>query len=211
MSDRQKPASDVDDPQRAGAKQPERFDAHRADKLDDPSRFEYLPPDAIVSQLDLPTGALLVDFGAGTGAFAIRLAQARPDVSVVALDEQPAMLDRLRAKPQAQTLANLCTVLPDELPSLAGRADRVLALNVLHELGDAALTSLAALLAPNGFALFIDWNAEADRPVGPPRDHVYGPAEAVERLERLGFSAQLLPSLRYHYVLRAKPRSITRD
>ncbi len=211
MSDRRKPVSEVDDPQRSGAKQPERFDAHRADKLDDPSRFEYLPPDAILSLLDLPTGAFLVDFGAGTGAFAIRLAQARPDVSVVALDEQPAMLDRLRAKPQAHTLANLRAVLPDELPCLAGRADRVLALNVLHELGDAALASLAGLVAPNGFALFIDWNAEADRPVGPPRDHVYSPREAVERLERLGFTAQSLPSLPYHYVLRAKPRSATRD
>jgi SAM-dependent methyltransferase len=211
MSDRHKPASELDDPQRSGAKQPERFDAHRADKLDDPSRFEYLPPDAILSLLDLPTGALLVDFGAGTGAFAIRLAQARPDVSVVALDEQAAMLERLRAKPQAQTLANLRAVLPDELPRLAGRADRVLALNVLHELGDAALASLAGLLGQNGFALFIDWNSEADRPVGPPRDHVYGPAEAVDRLERLGFTVQLLPSLLYHYVLRAKPRAATRD
>lgn len=207
MSERQKPVSELDDPQRAGARQPERFDAHRADKLDDPSRFEYLPLDAILSLLDLPTGALLVDFGAGTGAFAIRLAQARPDVSVIALDEQPAMLDRLRAKPQAQSLANLRAVLPDELPRLASRADRVLALNVLHELGDAALASLAGLLAPNGFALFIDWNAEAERPVGPPRDHVYSPREAVERLDRLGFSAQLLPPLRYHYVVRAKLRS----
>ena len=207
MSERQKPVSELDDPQRAGARQPERFDAHRADKLDDPSRFEYLPLDAILSLLDLPTGALLVDFGAGTGAFAIRLAQARPDVSVIALDEQPAMLDRLRAKPQAQSLANLRAVLPDELPRLASRADRVLALNVLHELGDAALASLAGLLAPNGFALFIDWNAEAERPVGPPHDHVYSPREAVERLDRLGFSAQLLPPLRYHYVVRAKLRS----
>jgi SAM-dependent methyltransferase len=194
----------VDDPQRAGAKQPERFDAQKADRLDDPSRFEYLPPEKIAALLDLPPGGTLVDFGTGTGTFAIRVAQARPDVTVVALDEQPEMLERLRAKPAAKSLENLRPVLPDQVPALCGRADRVLALNVLHELGDDALAALGSLLSAGGFVIFIDWNAEVERPVGPPRDHVYGPREAVERLERQGYSAEVLEAMPYHYVLRAR-------
>jgi SAM-dependent methyltransferase len=197
----------VDDPQREGAKQPERFDAHKADRLDDPSRFEYLPPEKIVALLDLPRGSTVVDFGTGTGTFAIRVAQARPDVTVVALDEQPEMLDRLRAKPEATSLANLRPALPDQLPGLRGRADRVLAMNVLHELGDDALAALGSLLGPEGFVIFIDWNAEVDRPVGPPKDHVYGPREAAERLERHGYSTEILDPMPYHYVVRARPRS----
>lgn len=207
MHDDPKHGAHVDDPQREGAKQPERFQPHKADRLDDPSRFEYLPPEKIVALLDLPRGSTVVDFGTGTGTFAIRVAQARPDVTVVALDEQPEMLDRLRAKPEAASLANLRPALPDELPGLRGRADRVLAMNVLHELGDDALAALGSLLGPEGFVIFIDWNAEVDRPVGPPRDHVYGPREAAERLERHGYSAEILEPMPYHYVVRARPRS----
>lgn len=195
----------VDDPRRAGAKQPGRFDPHRADRLDDASRFEYLSPDRVIELLDAPAGATIVDFGTGTGTYAIRLAAARPDVTVVALDEQPEMLDRLRAKPEAQELRNLRPGLPEQLPSLRGSADRVLALNVLHELGDDALGTLRGLLKPEGFALFIDWNAEVDRPAGPPRDHVYGPREGADRLARFGFSVESLEPLRYHYALRARP------
>lgn len=192
------------DPHRAGAKQPERFDPHRADRLDDASRLDYLPPEKIFRWLDPPQDALVVDFGAGTGTFAILLARSRPDVSVIALDEQPEMLERLQAKPEVQHLQNLRPELPEVLASLRGRADRVLAMNVLHELGDEALEALGALLKPDGSALFIDWNAEVDRPVGPPRDHVYGPREGSERLVGFGFSVEPLEPLPYHYVLRAR-------
>jgi len=199
------PATPVDDPSRAGAKQPERFDPHRADKLDDTAHLEYLPPERVLELLDPPQGALIVDFGAGTGTYAIRLAQARPDVTVIALNEQPEMLARLWAKSEAKSLGNLRPALPDEIPQLRGRADRVLALNVLHELGEDALETLGALLGVEGFALFIDWNAEADRPVGPPRDHVYAPREAAARLERFGLAVENLEPFRYHYLLRARP------
>lgn len=193
------------DSARAGAKQPGRFDPSRADRLDDPSRFQYLPPERLLALLDPPAGGLMVDFGAGTGTYAIWLARARPDMTVIALDEQPEMLERLRAKPEAQSLANLRSILPEELPGFRGRADRVLAVNVLHELGDEALGELGALLAPNGFALFADWNAEADRPIGPPREHVYSPREATERLARFGFLVETLDPFPYHYALRGRP------
>jgi len=59
---------------RHGARQPERFDPARAALLDDPARFEYLPPDEVFTMLAAPTGGRVVDFGAGTGAYAIELA-----------------------------------------------------------------------------------------------------------------------------------------
>jgi SAM-dependent methyltransferase len=193
-------------PDRAGAKQPERFDPGQADMLDDASRIDYLPPEKILGLLDPPSGSLVVDFGAGTGTYAILLARARPDVTVIALDEQPAMLERLHAKPEAQRLNNLRAILPNQMKPYRGRADRVLGLNVLHELGDEALGELGSLLSAGGFALCIDWNAEANRPVGPPKSHVYTPVEAVARLERFAFSVERLDSLPYHFVLRLRLR-----
>jgi hypothetical protein len=80
----------------------------------------------------------------------------------------------------------------------------VLALNVLHELGDAALDDVRALLTPDGVVLFVDWNADVERPVGPPRDHVYGVEDAVRRLEHAGFAVEVRAALPYHYTLAAR-------
>ena len=149
--------------------------------------------------LDAPAGARVVEFGAGTGAIAIELARRRPDLEVIALDEQQQMLDLLAAKPAARELRNLKPTLSGEM-ALAQSAERVLAINVLHELGDEALEDLAGMLKPGGSALVVDWNAETDRPVGPPRDHVYSPAEARQRLEAAGLRATEIQPLKYHYV-----------
>jgi 2-polyprenyl-3-methyl-5-hydroxy-6-metoxy-1,4-benzoquinol methylase len=192
------------DDERHGARQPERFDPERASRLDDPARFEYLPPEEVSRLLGVPVNGRVLDFGTGTGTYAIELARLRPDVEMIALDEQPAMLDRLRAKLEATSLPNLKPTLAAQSANLKGQIDRVLALNVLHELGDAALQSLRAMLSPGGAALFIDWNAEVDRPAGPPRDHVYSPAEARARLEKMGFQIEMERLFPYHYAFRAR-------
>jgi 2-polyprenyl-3-methyl-5-hydroxy-6-metoxy-1,4-benzoquinol methylase len=188
---------------RHGARQPERFNPERASRLDDPARFEYLPPQEVAKMLDIPAGGKLLDFGTGTGAYAIELARLRPDVEVIAFDEQPEMLGLLRAKPAATELANLKPVLPGELSAHEGKIDRVLALNVLHELGDEALRNLKALLKPGGLALFIDWNAEVEPPGGPPADHLYSPPEGRRRLEQMGFAVRGEKLFPYHYSILA--------
>ncbi len=190
---------------RHGARQPERFDPAKAAALEDPARFVYLPVEEVEALLDAPRGATLIDFGAGTGAYCRALARRRPDLRLVALDEQPRMLNLLRQRLADEPLANVRPVLAGgpEARALEGQADRVLALNVLHELGDAALESLAALLASQGRAVFIDWNADVERPAGPPRGHVYGPAEARARLAALGWRILCERAFPYHYALAA--------
>ena len=188
---------------RHGARQPERFNPERASRLDDPARFEYLPPQEVAKLLDVPVGGTFLDFGTGTGTYAIELAQLRPDVEVIAFDEQPEMLDLLRAKPAARKLANLTPVLPEDIATYKGKIDRVLALNVLHELGDEALHNLNALLKAGGQALFIDWNSEVERPAGPPADHLYSPAEGRRRLDQMGFRIHGEKLFPYHYSILA--------
>ncbi|MDD5302800.1 MAG: class I SAM-dependent methyltransferase [Elusimicrobia bacterium] len=192
---------------RSGAKQPHRFDPKKAALLDDPARLEYLPPAEVAALLDAPRGGLVADFGTGTGLYALELARLRPDLSFAAIDEQDRMLALLRDKLAARPAPNVRPVLSGtpEAAALAGRVDRALALNVLHELGDSALAELAGLLAPGGRALFVDWNAAVERPFGPPRDHVLSPAEARARLERLGWRVAHERLFRFHYALAAAP------
>jgi len=186
--------------EREGAKQPERFDPARAARLDDPQRLVYLPPARIAELLNVRQGIVL-DFGAGTGSYALPLARLLPHVEILALDEQPEMLALLRAKLAADPHDNVKPIVPGELASLAGRVDRLLAINVLHEIGDRDLQSIPPLLAPHGEALFIDWNADVDRPVGPPPDHVYGVADATARLKRFGFATETVELFAYHYAI----------
>ncbi len=190
--------------ERHGAKQPERFDPARAARLDDPARFAYLPPAEVLALIDAPPGACVVDFGTGTGTYAIAIARLRPDLEIIALDEQPEMLGLLGAKLVTETAPNVKPVSNEALATLHRRADRVLAVNVLHELGDAALHDLGALMKPAGRALFIDWNAEVERPVGPPRDHVYNASEARLRLEQGDFRVTDEWQFAYHYALMAE-------
>ncbi|MDB5094939.1 MAG: Methyltransferase type 11 [Candidatus Eremiobacteraeota bacterium] len=188
---------------RSGAKQPDRFDPARAAILDDTGRFDYVPPAALLDALAPPPSSTLLDFGAGTGLYAVELARLRPDLRILALDEQPAMLERLHAALARADVQNVAAIAPPALGALGGRVERILALNVLHELGDDALGELRGLLAPSGAALFVDWNADVERPFGPPSDHVYSPSEAERRLAEAGFAVVGRGAFAYHYALRA--------
>jgi SAM-dependent methyltransferase len=192
--------------ERHGAKQPDRFDPARAAILDDPARFAYVPVDTLLSMLEIPAGGMLVDFGTGTGLYAIEIAGRRPDVRIVALDEQPRMLAHVREAIARSGLSNVEPVSSEALGPMLGSADRILALNVLHELGDHALEELRSLLADDGKAVFVDWNAGVERPVGPPRDHVYDIDDAAQRLAAAGFSVLERRTLAYHYALLARAR-----
>ena len=189
---------------RQGAKQPERFDPACAARLDDPARFTYLPPAKVLALLDAPRGACVIDFGTGTGTYAIAIARLRPDLHLVALDEQPEMLALLGAKLETATLQNVEPAGSEALPALRGRADRILAINVLHELGDVALRGLGELPSADGRVVFIDWSGEVERPVGPPRDHVYTVSEARARLQGDNFHVKDERRFPYHYALIAK-------
>jgi len=195
--------------ERHGAKQPDRFDPARAAILDDPARFAYVPPDALLALLDIPAAGTLVDFGTGTGLYALEIARRRPDVRVLALDEQPQMLAHVRAAIARSGLVNVEAVSSEAVDALAGSANRILALNVLHELGDRALGEVRSLLAQGGTAVFVDWNAEVDRPVGPPRDHVYDLADAAARLAGAGFCIVSRRTFAYHHAFVVTPAEAT--
>ena len=187
---------------RHGAKQPQIFSPERAAVLDDDEREGWFARNDVVRLVDAPPQATVVDFGTGTGRYAIALAQQRPDVNVIAFDVQSEMLEIVKERVRKLNLSNVETSsdLGDEI------ADIVLAANVLHEIGDMEVAGLAKATKQTGVALFADWEASIDRPTGPPAKHVHTVAEARDRLLRNGFSTvEVLdsPQFPYHYVLRA--------
>jgi len=174
-----------------------KFDPARAAVLDDAERLTYVDPDDVLALLDIPPNGVVVDFGAGTGVYTVEMAERRPDAHVIAIDEQPTMLERIREKPRASR-RNIEARLPDVIPARTGTVDRVLGLNVLHELDDADFRAIAALLRPDGMALLIDWNPGVERPRGPDAKHLYDVDDARALLTRFGFDVTPAGDFPYH-------------
>ena len=154
----------------------EKFDPKHADKLENPERLVELPPAKLVELLRLSGAETVIDFGAGTGMYSIPLAVAVPLGRVLAVDEQPELLERLRAKLASHPeIANVEPVLSQggRAPLDDAVAERMLIVNVLHHVDDdpAALAEIRRLLAPGGLLVAAEF-ARMDRPVGPANDHV---------------------------------------
>jgi hypothetical protein len=139
----------------------------------------------------------------------VPIATSRLDATFYALDEQPAMLDFLHNKLDAQLISNVVPIDPEHAASLAGTIDRVLAVNVLHELTDDELGTLRDFLCADGFAVIVDWNALVERPAGPPRERCYTPEQAQKRLQGLGFTVTPLESFTYHHAFLVRPDTAT--
>lgn len=188
-----------------GAKQPFIFSHERASWLDEPEREGWIPTPALIELLDAPPGARVLDFGTGTGRYGLALAQARPDLRVVAYDVQPEMLEIVRRRVADSGIENFAVSSWAEAQHDAPY-DRILALNVLHEIDDATLRSLASLLTLEGNVLIVDWDATIDRPTGPPAEHAHSPDEAQDRLADTGLTlVERIGDARfpYHFILRA--------
>ena len=195
-----------------GQQRPEhKFDPARADRLDAPERDAYLPDAPLVALLGLRGGETVVDYGAGTGrlALAVRTALGAGG-RVIAVDESEEMVARLRERiAAAGTLVEMVPIAANRVPEPDGGVDRVLAVNLLHEIrGERALEEMARLLRRDGLLLVADWERGRDpeRPLGPPDEILYTEHEAAAELERAGFDVERGDGFPYHFVLFGRPR-----
>ncbi len=123
-------------------------------ELDNPI-FRNDSAKVIVSHLALQPGWRVLDYGCGPGRLSLPLARAlAPQGRVTSLDLQAEMLEKVRAKAQAENLYNIEYVRAEagqaNLP--AGAYDAAILVTVLGELPDAplALKEIHACLKPGG-------------------------------------------------------------
>ena len=130
---------------------------------------------ALLQDLGLTRQSLVVEFGAGTGQFSVRVAPAC--AQVIAVDVSTLMLDELRAKAAALQLTNV-TVVPAGFLTYqhAERpADFIYSRFALHHLPDfwkaMALDRLRRMIRPGGVVRL--WDVVYD----------FAPSEAEDRIE----------------------------
>lgn len=144
-------------------------------RMEEPERAQWQKPDEVVAALQLKTGQVACDIGAGPGYFSLRLARAVGEAGhVFAVDVEPRILEALRKRIQSSKAKNISPVLSlPEDPLLPQNAcDLILIVDTYHHFpdGPAYLRSLSRSLRPDGQLVNIDFH-KRDLPVGPPVDH----------------------------------------
>ncbi len=157
-----------------------------ASHFEAPERDAWQKPDEVIAALELPHGGRLADIGAATGYFPVRIARARPDVTVYGIDVEPDMVRYLAERAEKEQLSNLQAVqaTPSD-PNLSQPVDVVLLVNTYHHIEDRPdyLRRLATSLRPGGRVAVVDFRP--DSPMGPP--HKLPKEQIVEELQQAGY------------------------
>ena len=165
-------------------------DAERwAHVFDDPARDAWQKPHEVIQALALTPDAVVADIGAGTGYFAVRLANMLPLGRVYAVDVEPDMVAYLAERAKREKRGNLFAVAgaPDD-PRLTEKADVILLVDVYHHIDqrDRYFSRLRAALKPGGRLAIIDFRMDA--PAGPPKAARIAPERVVAELKAAGYS-----------------------
>lgn len=149
-----------------------KFDISTLEKLNDPARFESLPPDVFLSALALPDGpSVIVEIGAGTGLFAEAFTDRAPGATVYVADIAEEAIEWMLANRRGVAEGRIVPVRSTEtrVPLGDGIADAVYMINLHHELADphGSYAEAFRLLKTGGRLLVVDWAAR-ETPKGPP-------------------------------------------
>ncbi len=176
---------------------------------EDRGRTEWQNPQLVLSTLGDLSGKIVADIGAGSGYFALKMAQTAE--KVIALDIDPKALEYIDEQIEivgdwAQKIETRLT--PSETPNLEQEeVDAVLIVNTYFYLPDRSeyLNSILGSLKENGKLVVVDYKI-GNTPVGPSDDFKVKPEEIESEIRAAGFKSVSLDlqSLEYQYVISAE-------
>ena len=140
--------------------------------LEDPKRDAYQKPHEVITALQLKTGEVIADIGAGSGYFTFRLAHHVGEAGrVYAVDVSPDMIIHLNRRVRDLKLINVVTILaaPDDPLLVEATIDRFFICDTWHHIEnhDRYLARLKKMVKPDGQIVMLDFK-KSETPVGPP-------------------------------------------
>ncbi len=178
-----------------------KFNPRKRSVLDDPKRFLFESPDAILSEVGVDSGQVVADIGCGTGFFTLPLAKlVGKQGKVYALDTSPTMIRELRKRTK-----NLKQVKPihsqeNRFPLEDRSLDFALLVNMIHELENwrLFLKEVRRILKPGGKICVVDWKKKK-MAMGPPLKIRLTKKRIGEMLHQSGYSRiRSISPLPYH-------------
>ncbi len=182
----------------------------RSSWLDRPSREIEEFPDQVIRNMNLKSGDVVADIGAGTGYFSFRLSPIVPEGKVLAVDIQPEMLAIIEKRKQKARAKNIIPILGSitnpNLPE--GSVDVVLMVDAYHEFSypREMMENIVRALRPGGRLFLIEYKGE-DASVAKSPLHKMTAAQARKEMKAVGLnwrgSKSFLPE--QHFMIFEKP------
>ena len=172
----------------------------------------FVDPAKILSQIGVSPGAIVADFGCGSGYFSFEFAKAvGPEGKVYALDILPQALEAVSSQSKLMGVHNIVTKranLEREGGSALGLAsvDWVVLKDMLfqNEHKNIIIAEMARVLKPGGHAVVMEWNPKASA-IGPDKKLRIDPEELKTLLLAAGLSLEKsFPAGGYHYAFLMK-------
>ena len=176
-------------------------------RFESPERDAYQKPEKVLEYLGNIEGLTIMDIGAGTGYFSVKLAEKNAKVIAADVDEDFQEFIKNRIKEN-----NLTTIetrkIPYDSPNLKdAEADIVLIVNTYHHIENRTEYFQKVKKGTNadGKLVVIDF-FKVETPVGPPVNHKLSIDEVVKELQKAGYTSftinvDLLP---YQYIIEAR-------
>lgn len=176
-------------------------------RFESPERDAYQKPEKVLDYLGNIQGQTIMDIGAGSGYFSVKLAE--KGAKVIAADVDDEFLNYIQNRIDKEDLKNIETrKIPYDSPNLQeNEADMVLIVNTYHHIENRKeyFHKVKKGTKDNGELVIIDF-FKTDVPVGPPSKHKVSIDTVVDELKKAGYTSfvikvDLLP---YQYIIRAK-------
>ncbi|WP_276389338.1 class I SAM-dependent methyltransferase [Eudoraea chungangensis] len=197
---------------KAGANTANEF-MHQSSTEDLIKRFEsaerdaYQKPEVVLQYLGDLNNKKIMDIGAGSGYFSVKLAE--KGAKVIAADVSDEFQSALKERIEKNKLKNIeIRKIPFDSPGLSDQeVDMVLIVNTYHHIEDrsAYFIKVKNGIKETGELVVIDF-FKSSLPVGPPTDHKISIDVVIAELKEAGYTSfeltvDLLP---YQYIIKAK-------
>lgn len=177
------------------------------ERFESPERDAYQKPQKVLEYLGDVQGQTIMDIGAGSGYFSVKLAE--KGAKVIAADVDDEFQEFLQNRIEKNNLDNIETRrIPYDSPNLKEEeVDMVLIVNTYHHIENRPeyFTKVKKGTKPEGELVIIDFY-KSEIPVGPPLSHRLPIDVVVNELKKAGYTSfdvnvDLLP---FQYIIKAK-------
>ena len=158
-------------------------------KFDAPERDDWQQPDAVITALAMAPHACVLELGAGTGYFTIRLAKHLPNGTIIATDPSTNMVKYIQERVNALGLQNVVVREATEAGQiqLEEKVDVVLTVDVYHHIQDRVsyFSAISQYLTSGAKVTIID---RTDYVIeGQPQGHRVAPEMVQEEMKQAGY------------------------